>query len=61
MLMLFRWWFEQEFVQTVATCNYLEDAISIEYDVIIDKSSVTTVLSNMSCIVSLDGECPIIY
>jgi hypothetical protein len=34
--MLFPWWIEQKFVEMVATCNYLEDSISIAYDVIIE-------------------------
>ena len=54
--MLFPWWIEQAFVKMFATCNYLEDGTSIAYDVIIDESSIVTVLTNMTCIASFDGD-----
>jgi hypothetical protein len=59
-LMLCPWWFEQDFVEMVATCNYLEDGISIAYDVVIDYSRVMTVLCNIMCIACFVGEIRII-
>ena len=59
--MLFPWWFEQEFVEMVATCNYLEDSISLAYDVVIHQSSVTTVLCNMTCIALFEGEALMVW